>query len=154
MNQIRQSLGARSSAKLRAAQDSLTRATIQAASRFLSADDLELCGRQGVNAARFALAKRDRMTGTPLVMATPIAEHAAEVTNPREASTSSAGFLERSLEEIAAFLQDQEHVGALQHLLNANERVTHAMKEQVQPSARFNHASRLSQPPPAVISHK
>jgi hypothetical protein len=154
MNQIRKALGAPSTGKLQAAQDSLTRATVQAASRFLSADDLELCGRQGVNVARFALAKRDRMTGTPLVMVTPFAERAPEVTNPRETSTSSARYLEKALDEISAFLGNQQDKDRLQHLLNASACVSRATKERDQPSARFSQASRLSQPPPVVISHR
>jgi phage I-like protein len=144
VNQIRQALGAPSDAKLQAAQDSLTRATIQAASRSLSADDLELCGRQGVDVARFALAKRDRMTGTPLVMATPIAKHGAEVTNPQRLSRSLASCLKKALEEIDAFLGNQQDKDGLQHLLNASACVGRATKERDQRGARFSQASRLS----------
>ena len=127
MNQIRESLVAPTAAKLRAAHGCLTRAAGQAAMRFLSARDLELCRTQGVDRARFAVAKRDRMTGRPLVMAALTAERGAKLAGHR--NTEVADCLKKALEEIAGFLEDPEHLGALQHLLNADTWVSQAIKQ-------------------------
>jgi len=127
MHQIRESLAAPTPANLRSAHSSLTRATGQAAARFMTAGDLELCRMQGVDAARFAVAKRDRMTGRPLVMATRPEERAAELADDRNMEASD--WLKKAMEEITSFLQDPEHLDALQHLINADAWISRAMRQ-------------------------
>lgn len=125
-HQMRASLGTPTAARLRAARKSLVRATAQAAARFLSADDLELCRMQGVDPARFAVARRERMTGQPLVMPTRSEERAAEAADRR--AMGAADWVKLAMEEIARFLKEPEHLDALKHLINADAWLSEAIK--------------------------
>lgn len=126
MHQLSASAAAPSAANLRTAHSCLARAIGQAAARFLSAGDLALCQAQGVDAARFAIAKRERMTGRPLMMATRTEERAAERADAR--NMDAADWLKKAMDEIALFLQDPEHLDALHHLINADAWVSQAIK--------------------------
>ena len=127
MQQIRAAVTALNPATLRAAQSGLARATGQAAARFLSAGDRELCRTQGVALARFAIARRERMTGRPLVMVTRTEERAGELADERK--MDAAAWLKKAMDEIASFLRDPEHLGALQHLINADAWISLAIKQ-------------------------
>jgi len=126
IHQIRASVAAPNPANLSAAHGCLSRVTSHVAARFLSAGDRELCRTQGVDAARFALAKRARMTGRPMVMTTRTDERAAELADERNMDASD--WLKKAMAEIASFIQDPEHLDALQHLVNADAWVSQAIK--------------------------
>ncbi len=121
LHQIREALAAPAATALWAARSTLNRAASQAAVRFLTEGEIRLCEAQGTDAARFALTKRDRMTGRPLMMALQGAGNAA--------NHDISDLLKRAMDEIAAFLSNPERLDALQHLVNADALISQAVRQ-------------------------
>jgi len=116
-------------ASLRAARNSLARVIARAAGPFLSTAEIALCAQQDVDPARFALARRERAAGRPLVMAPRTAKHPAAPDAPDSQNFDAAGRIKKAMDEIALFLRDPDRLESLGHLVDADAWLTQALEQ-------------------------